>query len=99
MGFVLKLVYYCLLAGTFILSLFYIWEALFSKSGTDNPFYLKQWLGFVSLIILWILYKAYLAGEVESRFGLGIKIIMLSWTLWGLLVILFYGIAKYIGKI
>ncbi|MBK7360275.1 MAG: hypothetical protein IPI45_00650 [Saprospiraceae bacterium] len=99
MAFILKLIYYCLLAGTAALSFFYIWTALFSKPGTNNPFYLKQWFGIVSLFVLAILYKAYLAGEVEARFGLGIKIIMISWALWGLIVILFYGIAKYLGKI
>ena len=99
MAFILKLIYYCFLAGTAALSFFYIWTALFSKPGTNNPFYLKQWFGIVSLFVLAILYKAYLAGEVEARFGLGIKIIKISWALWGLIVILFYGIAMYLGKI
>ena len=98
MSFVQKLLYYCLLCGTTVLSIFYIYEAVFKRSLEDIPPYIKESFGLASLFILAIQYKAYQLGELQERYTTGIVVIISSWLIWGLVLLAYVILAKTQGR-
>lgn len=98
MDFIQKLIYYCLLFGTAVLSMFYIYEAFFKRNVGVNVPYMKECFGVASIFVLAVLYKAYQTGELQEKFTVGIGIIVLSWLFWALVLFGYIILAKSQGR-
>lgn len=97
MKFLQQTVFYCLLAGTGYLALYYIYSAIF-KLSSSNPYFIKQVFGISSFLVLTMLYKAYQTGELNSAYSAGIKWIMISWIPYFAVTIIYIIIAKVQGR-
>ncbi|HMP28424.1 MAG TPA: hypothetical protein PKD85_02420 [Saprospiraceae bacterium] len=98
MKFIQQLLFYCLWVGTGILAVSYLYTALF-KSGGNNPVMIKQVFGFASIIVLFLLYKAYVIGEKNGNIINGIFWVLLSWVPYLLVLLGYLILAKITGKI
>jgi hypothetical protein len=98
MKFLQQLIFFCLWFGTGVLSLSYIYTSIF-KIGSNNPVYMKQVFGLVSLIVLFILYKAYQVGVVQNDFLSGIKLVIFSWVPYVIVLIGYLILAKVQGRL
>ena len=98
MKFIQQVLFYCLWLGTGFLSLNYIYTAIF-RSGGNNPVFMKQAFGIVSLIVLVGLYKAYQVGELRGDLLGGIKWVMLSWVPYMIVLFGYLILAKVQGKL
>lgn len=96
MKFLQQMIFYCLLAGTGYLALYYIYVAVFNTSEI-NPYFIKQVFGIASFLVLAMLYKAYHVGEINSEYLAGIKWVMLSWVPYILVTVGYIIIAKLQG--
>ncbi|MBK8517212.1 MAG: hypothetical protein IPL55_13300 [Saprospiraceae bacterium] len=99
MDFFIKLSYYCGLFGTGVLSIFYIYTALFKRTISENPYYIKECFGLSSIFVLMILFRAYQVGEIQGKFINGIWLILSSWLVWGVVVLGYVILAKSQGRI
>jgi hypothetical protein len=97
MKFLQQLVFYCLMAGTGYLALYYIYIAVFKTSGT-NPYFMKQMYAIASLIVLSILYISYQVGELNSNYLAGIKWVLISWVPYLIVTIGYVVLAKLQGR-
>jgi hypothetical protein len=82
MSFIIKLLYYFLLFMTSVLSVFYLYTAIFKRHVGENPYFLKEFMGVSSLAVLWFLYKAYQMGELNEKYYQGLGFILSSWLCW-----------------
>jgi len=98
MKFLQQLIFYSLWFGTGVLSLSYIYASIF-KIGNNNPVYMKQVFGLVSLIVLYVLYKAYQVGIVQNDFFGGIKMVIFSWVPYVIVLIGYLILAKMQGRL
>ena len=98
MNFTQQLIFFCLWFGTGVLSLSYIYTAIF-KSSSNNPVFMKQVFGLVSIFVLYILYKAYQSGVLKNDFLVGIKIVLLSWLPYFIVLIGYLILAKVQGRL
>jgi hypothetical protein len=98
MGFLIQLLYYCGLIGTGVLSISYIYNAIFKRIVSENPYYSKELFGLASIFVLMILYRAYQVGEIQGKFMNGIWIILSSWLVWGIVVLGYVILAKSQGR-
>lgn len=97
MAFIVKLFYYCFLFATAALSVYYIFSGLTGMSTHNNPFYLKQWLGLVSIYGLMQVYKAFIAGEQNHRYVEGLYQLAFCWLAWAALLLIYALISKLIN--
>jgi len=98
MKFLQQMVFYCLLAGTGYLALYYIYVAVFKISG-NNPYFMKQAYAIVSFLVIAMLYKSYQVGELNSAYSAGIKWVLFSWTPYILVTVGYIIMAKLQGRI
>jgi hypothetical protein len=84
MDFISKLLFYMLWCVTGIIGCFYLKEG-FSLGGS-NPAHMKQWLSIVSILSLYLLYRAYHIAEDEGRYVAALGWVALSWLPWALVV-------------
>ena len=98
MKFAQQLLFYCIWPGTGILAINYIYTAVF-KSSSNNPVFMKQVFGLVSVIVLFGLYKAYEAGEMRGDLMVGIKWVLLSWVPYVMVLIGYLILAKLQGRL
>ena len=86
-----------MLAGTGIFALNNVYVAVL-KSGGDNPFFMKQIFALTSVLAIFLLYKAYEAGEIRSDLISGIKLILVSWIPFILVALAYVLLAKMVNK-
>lgn len=98
MKFLQQLIFFCLWFGTGVLSLSYIYTSIF-KIGNNNPVYMKQVFGLASIIVLFTLYKAYQVGEVSGNLTGGIKLVVLSWVPYVIVLIAYLILAMAQGRL
>jgi membrane protein CcdC involved in cytochrome C biogenesis len=98
MKFLQQLIFFCLWFVTGVLSLSYIYTSIF-KISNNNPVYMKQVFGLVSLIVLYVLYKAYQVGVVQNDFLGGIKWVIFSWLPYFIVLIGYLILAKVQGRL
>jgi len=98
MKFLQQMVFYCLLAGTGYLALYYIYTAVFKSSGS-NPYFMKQVFGVASFLVFAMLYKSYQVGELNSAYSAGIKWVLLSWIPYIVVTAGYIILAKIQGRI
>ena len=98
MKFVQQLLFFCMWLGTGLMALSYIYTAIF-KNGSNNPVFMKQVFGLVSIIVLVGLYKAYLVGELRGDLLGGIKWVLLSWVPYLVVLIGYLILAKVQGRL
>ncbi|HLO55974.1 MAG TPA: hypothetical protein VK169_16900 [Saprospiraceae bacterium] len=60
---------------------------------------MKQVFGLVSIFVLYILYKAYQSGVLKNDFLVGIKIVLLSWLPYFIVLIGYLILAKVQGRL
>jgi len=87
MGFLKQLLYYCALFGTGVLSITYIYTAIFKRRVSENPYYGKDFFGLSSIFVLMIMYRVYQVGEIQGKLMNGIWIILSPWLVWGIVVL------------
>jgi hypothetical protein len=93
---IVKLFYYCFLAATALLCGYYVINGVTGITAHNNPMYIKQWLGLVSVYGVWQVYKAYIAGEHQNRFVEGLYQLALCWLTWAILLLLYAVVTKLI---
>jgi len=96
MIFLQKLLYYCLMLITALLSLFYMKEALFNRRPDENIFRIKEALGLGSIFVFYLLYKAYQFGEQQGKYAQGLLYILGSWVCWAVIVGIIFILGKFL---
>lgn len=75
-------VYYTLIFFTGILNVFYLWSGILSNSENDSTILIKRLMGLGAIAVIYLLYEAYLCGEVQGNFLKGIGMTLCCWGCW-----------------
>lgn len=75
-------IYYTLIFFTGILNVFYLWSGILSITDDDQTILVKRLMGLSAIAVIYLLYQAYLCGEVQGNFPKGIGLIVCCWGCW-----------------
>ncbi len=90
-------VYYVLFFFTGVLNVFYLWSGIISLSEETGTILVKRLMGLSAVFVFYLLYQAYLYGEVQGHFFKGIGWILCCWCCWLTAVVLGFLIIRLRG--